>query len=93
MIVCFTVTPSASKWYTLIHKVHCLCRDNRCELHCKSIITFVLCISFFGVQKPMESTTTEPSVFNKTDWKHIVTPDDYVENSSLPFKVFTRTEC
>jgi len=25
------------------------------------------------------------SVFDKTDWHHIVEPDDYVENAGLPF--------
>jgi hypothetical protein len=34
----------------------------------------------------MESTPI--SVFNKTDWTHIITPDDFVENASLPFDLY-----
>lgn len=43
--------------------------------------------NIFNVKnKLMEQTST--SVFNKTDWHHIISPDDYVDNASLPYDLF-----
>lgn len=36
-----------------------------------------------------KGTTKEScsSVFDKTDWHHIIDPNDYIENASLPFEM------